>query len=186
MPGAVPLPEDYRLERGRGVGLTEGHDAVLFAYGPVMLSEAYRAAGLLRERHGLALRVVNLPWLNLVDADWLAAEIADVRAGFTLDDHYVNGGQGELIAAPLAERGRVPAGGVRRLGVRSIPACGQNDEVLRAHRLDAESLAADLAEAMPEARSIDRGLLGHRRHAPHHRQGRIFAWQEALARGRRA
>ena len=92
--------------------------------------------------------MINLPWLNLVDGDWLAAEIANVPRVFTLDDHYVSGGQGELIAATLAERGRVPVGGVTRLGVRSIPACGQNDEVLRAHRLDAESLAADLAEAI--------------------------------------
>jgi len=150
IPCRVPyrLPEDYRLERGRGVALTEGSDALLIGYGPVMLSEAYRAAGLLRERHGLGLRVINLPWLNLVDGEWLAAQIADVPRLFTLDDHYVSGGQGELIAATLAERGRVPVGGVTRLGVRSIPACGQNDEVLRAHRLDAESLAADLAEAI--------------------------------------
>jgi len=34
--------------------------------------------------------------------------------------------------------------------VRSIPACGQNDEVLRAHRLDAESLAADMLVAVRE------------------------------------
>jgi hypothetical protein len=32
--------------------------------------------------------------------------------------------------------------------VQSIPACGQNDEVLRAHRLDADSLARDVAEAL--------------------------------------
>ena len=38
------LPADYRLEPGRGVALTEGEDAVLFAYGPVMLSQAFKAA----------------------------------------------------------------------------------------------------------------------------------------------
>jgi transketolase len=150
IPCRVPyrLPQDYRLERGRGVALTEGRDAVLVGYGPVMLSEAYRAAALLRERHGIGLRVVNLPWLNLMDGDWLVAQVGDAPRVFTLDDHYVNGGQGELVAATLAELGRVPAGGVTRLGVRRIPASGQNDEVLRAHRLDAESLAADLAEAI--------------------------------------
>jgi transketolase len=130
------------------VTLADGDDAVVFAYGPVMLSEAYRAAGLLRERRDVGLRVVNLPWLNLVDGDWLAAEVEGMRAVFTLDDHYVSGGQGEVLAARLAELGRVPAGGVRRFGVRTIPACGQNDEVLGAHRLDAESLAADFAAAM--------------------------------------
>jgi transketolase len=121
---------------------------VVFAYGPVMLSEAHRAAGLLRERRGLGVRVVNLPWLNLVDGDWLSAEVSGVPAVFTLDDHYVSGAQGEYLAARLAELGRVPPGGIRRFGVRTIPACGQNDEVLRAHRLDADSLATDFAAAM--------------------------------------
>ncbi len=69
--------------------MTEGDDAILFAYGPVMLSQACGAAELLRERQGFGLRVVNLPWLNLVDATWLTDELAGVRNIFTLDDHYV-------------------------------------------------------------------------------------------------
>ncbi|MBA3521654.1 MAG: transketolase [Gemmatimonadales bacterium] len=152
IPCRVPyrLPGGYRLERGRGVALTEGSDAILFGYGPVMLSEAYEAAGLLRKRRGVEMRVVNLPWLNLVNSDWLAAETAGVRHVFTLDDHYVTGGQGELVAAKLAEVGLTPGARVRRFGVQGIPVCGQNDEVLRAHRLDAESLATDLAAAMAE------------------------------------
>ncbi|MBA2457984.1 MAG: transketolase, partial [Gemmatimonadales bacterium] len=145
------LPETYRLERGCGVALTEGTDAVLFGYGPVMLAQAYQAADLLRERHGLGLRVVNLPWLNLVDPEWLAGQVADVRHAFTLDDHYVRGGQGEMLAAHIAERAEAGTR-VRRFGLRRIPACGQNDEVLRAHRLDAESLAADMAAAMAGGR----------------------------------
>jgi transketolase len=152
IPCRVPyrLPTGYRLERGRGVALTEGDDAVLFGYGPVMLAQAYEAAGLLRERHRFGLRVVNLPWLNLVDAAWLAAETHGIRDIFTLDDHYVQGGQGEMLGAHLAELGPAPGTRLRRIGVRSIPACGQNDEVLRAHRLDAESLAADVLAAVRE------------------------------------
>jgi transketolase len=65
-----------------------------------------------------------------------------------LDDHYIQGGQGEMVGAHLAELGRAAGTRLRRFGVRSIPACGQNDEVLRAHRLDAESLAADVLAAV--------------------------------------
>ncbi len=152
IPCHVPyrLPEGYRLERGRGVTLVEGDDAVLFGYGPVTLSQACQAAALLRERERVKLRVINLPWLNVVDADWLAAEVAGVRHLFTLDDHYVAGGQGEMLAAKLAEIGAIPGTRVRRFGVREIPACGQNDEVLRAHRLDAQSLSADIAAMLAE------------------------------------
>jgi transketolase len=150
IPCQVPyhLPKGYRLERGRGVTLAEGDDAVLFGHGPVLLSQAYHAAALLRQKQGVGLRVINLPWLNLVDSDWLAAEVAGFRRVFTLDDHYVVGGQGELVAARLAEIGLIPGARVRRFGVREIPACGQNDEVLQAHRLDAESLATDIADAL--------------------------------------
>jgi transketolase len=147
VPWRVPfsLPAGYRLERGRGVKLTEGDDAILFAYGPVMLSQACQAAELLRERQGFGLRVINLPWLNLVDAAWLAEEVGSVRNVFTLDDHYVTGGQGEMLAARLAQLALAPGVRLRHLGVLDIPECGQNDEVLRAHRLDAESLAEAVA-----------------------------------------
>jgi transketolase len=150
IPCRVPysLPATYRLERGQGIALTEGADAVVFAYGPVLLSQAHQAATLLRERSGLGLRVINLPWLNLVDSDWLSAEVSGVAHVFTLDDHYVSGGQGEMLTSRLAELGLSPGRQLRRFGVRSIPACGQNDEVLRAHRLDAESLAADFISAV--------------------------------------
>jgi transketolase len=37
---------------------------------------------------------------------------------------------------------------VRRFGLTEIPACGRNDEVLRYHRLDADSLADQMAEAL--------------------------------------
>jgi transketolase len=147
VPWRVPftLPADYRLERGRGVAITEGDDAILFAYGPVMLSQAYGAAMLLRERQGFGLRVVNLPWLNVVDSAWLGDELAGVRNVFTLDDHYITGGQGEMLAARVAQLGIGAGVRVRHFGVRDIPECGQNDEVLRAHRLDAESLAEAVA-----------------------------------------
>ena len=147
VPWPVPfeLPVGYRLEPGRGVALTEGEDAILFAYGPVMLSQAFKAAELLREGQGFGVRVVNLPWLNFVDSDWLGAEIAGIRNVITLDDHYVAGGQGEMLAARLAHLGLGPGTRIRQFGVRTIPECGQNDEVLRAHRLDGESLAEDVA-----------------------------------------
>src|SRR3712207_513506 len=72
IPCRVPyaLPADYRFEEGTGVALTEGDDAVLIGYGPVLLPEAVEAARLLRER-GIGLQVVNLPWLNRVDREWL-------------------------------------------------------------------------------------------------------------------
>lgn len=150
IPCRIPyeLPVGYRFEAGRGVALTEGDDAVLFAYGPVMLPQAFLAAEALRREYGIGLRVINLPWLNLVDDDWLAEAIGSCGLVFTLDNHYVSGGQGEMLGCRLAELGLLRERRLHRFGLRDIPVSGQNDEALRAHRLDAESLARAVSEAV--------------------------------------
>ena len=147
VPWEIPfaLPDDYRVIEGRGVALTQGDDAVLFAYGPIMLSEAWHAARLLRERKGPALKVINMPWLNRIDRDWLKQTVGNARSVFTLDNHYIDGGQGDAICAALAEVGLSTGVTVRRLGLTDIPVSGAPGEVLRHHKLDAESLAAAVA-----------------------------------------
>jgi transketolase len=150
IPCEVPyrLPAGYRLQRGRGVTLRPGKSVLAIGYGPVLLPQAWHAAGLLAERHGIELEVVNLPWLNEVDAEWLRAAVSGRTHLFTLDNHYVDGGQGQMLLARLGELGLSQPPRCTRIGVRSIPACGQNAEVLRAHGLDAAAIAAAIASAM--------------------------------------
>ncbi len=128
---------------GRGRTLRDGRDGVLFAYGPVMTAQAFSAAGRLEES-GVHLRIVDLPWLNRVDDAWLQATTEGMPWVFTLDDHYVAGGQGDMILSRLAEIGWPDGARARKLGVTEIPVCGQNDEVLRHHRLDADRIAEDI------------------------------------------
>jgi transketolase len=53
-----------------------------------------------------------------------------------------------MIAAAVAGLALDRAVPVRSFGLTEFPACGQNDEVLRAHGLDAESLAAAMGEIL--------------------------------------
>jgi transketolase len=131
-------PEGSRPEVGQGVTLVEGEDAVLIGSGPVLLAQAVRAARLLAER-GVGLKVVDLPWLNRVDDAWLAEAVGGRRLLVTLDDHYVDGGQGEKVLAALARSGR--AAPVLQLGLHDVPPCGQPGEVLERLGLDAEAIA---------------------------------------------
>jgi transketolase len=153
IPCQVPyqLPADYRLAEGRGVALIEGEDAILFAYGPVLLAQAYEAAVRLRKEQGVGLTVINLPWLNRVDDSWLLETIGDCRQVFTLDDHYVGFGQGQMLAARIAALGP-PGVVVRQLGLDALPVCGQNSEALLAHELDAGSLARQVAAVVQRER----------------------------------
>lgn len=141
------LPAGYAPQVGRGVALTGGADAVLISYGIVMLSEAVKAAALLAER-GIGVKVVNLPWLNRVDAEWLKETLSGHRHLFTLDNHYIDGGQGERVLAAAAEAGLLGGFTCRRFGLTAVPPSGTNDEVLKAVGLDAAALADGIAATL--------------------------------------
>ena len=153
IPCEIPydLPAGYsQLRIRQGVSLREGKDAVVIAYGPVMLTQAWKAARILAERQHIQLKIVNLPWLNRIDRDWLRKTVSDYPWIFTIDDHYLEGGQGQLILAELMRLRLASLPRVHCFGVREIPACGRNDEVLQAHGLDAESLVKEIVRMINE------------------------------------
>jgi len=147
-PRKIQLPNDYKLTFGRGVALTEGKDAILFAYGPVMLHEALLAGELLAER-GLGLKVINLPWLNRLDAKWLEETIKPYELVFVLEDHHPSGTLTDHILELLAASRNRPLASRRliRFAVEGWPACGTPQEALKYHRLDGASLAERILEA---------------------------------------
>jgi transketolase len=146
-PWNVPftLPAGYRLTRGRGVSVRPGRDAIVFGYGPILLSEAVRAHELL-EKQGISIEVIALPWLNQLDFEWLTEVLANHVRVVTLDNHSLRGGQGQLIASSILECGLGREVEVLRLGVEGIPQFGSSQEVLSAHGLDAEGIARRVAD----------------------------------------
>jgi transketolase len=136
-------PSPRRLDvpdasEGRGTVLREGSEALLFAYGPVMLHEALTAAELLPGR----LQVVNMPWLNRVDAEWLTELVEQFGELFVLEDHAPVGALGDTLRRTLEGRP------VTVFGVEGWPACGTPPEALRHHGLDGSSLADRIALAL--------------------------------------
>ena len=148
-----PLPFRHaprEVAVGRGAVIREGADAVAFAYGPWLLSNVFEAAEEIEKSTGVGIRVVNLPWLNRVDSTWLAQVIGARRAIVTLDNHYVRGGQGDMLGAAIAQLGLEPAARVTAIGVGELPECGTNDEVLAYHGLDVAGLVKSLRQAVPQ------------------------------------
>lgn len=137
---AAQLPAGYKPQLGRGVTLREGRNATIVTSGLVMVAEALAAAEHLAAE-GISVEVVNMPWLNRVDPDWIAGLAARMPALVTVDNHFVAGGQGEAILAALAKANvkRMPRCLV--IGLEQVPPSGRNDEVLAALRLDAKGLA---------------------------------------------
>ena len=153
VPTSVPfqLPASYQLTKGRGVALLDGKDAIIFAYGPVLLGQAYDAALRLRLEQQIGVTLINMPWLNVVDREWLRETVADFDTVITLDNHYIAQGQGAMLAATIAALRATSAPILVALGVSDVPACGQNDEVLRIHGLDSNSIFNAVIDAREQA-----------------------------------
>jgi transketolase len=140
VPWELPFePPGEPLVEGRGELVREGAAALLVAAGPVALSQAGLAAELLAPQ-GVECGVLALPWLRGIDGGWLAGQAGGAPV-FCVDNHYVDGGQGDAVLSALAAQTEHPVGRVQKLGVTSVPVCGTADEVLRAHELDGESIA---------------------------------------------
>jgi transketolase len=140
-PRRIEFVEDDRAEQGRGSVLRTGDDALLFAYGPVLLHEALTASELLAA-HGTAVAVVNMPWLNRIDGAWLAELVAPFEQIFVLEDHAPVGALGDAL------RRELHGYQLTVFGVEGWPACGTPREALRFHGLDGASLAARIRLAL--------------------------------------
>ncbi len=106
-----------RVRIGEGWTVRDGSDLVVFGYGPWMLANAFEAAQQIEQETGARVRLVNLPWLNRIDSSWLRGVIGTSRSVVTLDNHYVHGGQGGMIAGCDC-RART-----RRIAARDAPRC---------------------------------------------------------------
>jgi transketolase len=145
-PRHIDLPPGYAAQPGRGTVLCEGTDVLAFAYGPVMLHELLTAAELLAE-HGVGVTVIDMPWLNRFDRDWLGDVTAGERPLVVVEDHAPVGGLGDAL------RRELPGRKVTVCGVEGWPAFGTPPEALRFHGLDGRSLAGRIAEARKLSRA---------------------------------
>jgi transketolase len=135
-------PPAVSIAPGRGTVLRAGADMLVVTTGPVMVSRAWAVAERLAA-DGHAVGIVALPWLKDIDGAWLADVAGDAPIA-TIDNHYTVGGQGDAVLAAL---GSVDARNtVIKYAIDRFPVCGTNDEVLRDHGLDVDSLADGLRD----------------------------------------
>ena len=135
-------PPEAELVEGRGTVLREGDEGTFVCTGPVLVSQAWAACD---ELDGWGL--IALPWLRGIDGAWLAEQARG--AIVCLDNHVLPGGQGEAVLGALAAAAPEAAARTRLVGVDRVPECGLNDEVLRAHGLDAAGLVEHVRELAP-------------------------------------
>ena len=101
-----------------------------------------------------SLRVVNLPWLNRIDHSWLVDTIGDCKTIFSLDNHSMYGGLGDLLLNALMSSDGLRDNKLIKFAVEEHPACGTPPETLSYHGLDGKSLSVSHTRKVSKCPSI--------------------------------
>jgi transketolase len=145
--GAPFFANGYRFLYGSMDVVREGSDVAIITYGG-MLSRAL----LIRDRllkHGISLKVVNMACVTEVDGKVMEGLLA-LKGIFTYEDHNPATGIMPPVAYYLLQRGY--RGKVQSFGVKEYGKSGDTEELLKAEKLDIESMT----EALRAALSRDR------------------------------
>ena len=133
---ALYSAEDTFMIGGSKILRSSDHDQLTLVAAGITVGEALKAYDRLKE-HDISARVVDLYSLKPVDHATLV-DCARATHGrlFTVEDHYVHGGLGDIVLASLStERVRV-----HKLAVGEIPHSGNPDELLDRYGISAGAI----------------------------------------------
>lgn len=132
---------------GRAVQLTDGDDVAVLAVG-TLVSRAVEAARRLR-REGIMVRVLNMTFVEPLDAAAVLAAARQTRGIVTAEEATVSGGLGAAVASLVAQHCPVP---MRILGVPGVFAPTGGAEFLLQHfGLTADGIHAAVLEVLGHA-----------------------------------
>ena len=83
---------------------------------------------------------MNIPWLEVA--------VGDGDTVFTLDNHFQYGGLGDSLKKAFMSTDSLHHKRLIKFALEEYPACGTPVEVLAYHKLDGQSLAASIREAI--------------------------------------
>lgn len=130
--------ESFEIGGSRTLRSSEDDAVTLIAAG-ITLHECLTAAGELEEK-GIPTRVIDLYSVKPVDAEAILAAATETDAIVTVEDHWAEGGIGEVVATVLAEAGEGTR--LERLAVTERPGSGPPEDLLAAAGIDAASVVA--------------------------------------------
>ncbi|MFY9610282.1 MAG: transketolase [Blastocatellia bacterium] len=135
----VIYSKEERFEAGRAKVIRQSaEDKATIVGSGVTLFEALAAYDKLKAE-GINVRVVDLFSIKPIDAETLmAAGKATGNLIITVEDHSIEGGIGDAVAAAVS------AAGIRvhRLGVSEMPRSGKPEELLAAYGIDREAIVS--------------------------------------------
>jgi len=136
--------EEFEIGGSRTVRSSDSDVLTLIGAG-ITLHECLDAAEQLSES-GVAARVIDLYSVKPVDSEAILAAARETGAILTVEDHWIEGGIGDVVAAVLAENGIATR--LERLAVTERPGSGPPADLLAAAGIDADHIVAAAERAL--------------------------------------
>ena len=142
LPSPVYDPRPFTL--GKGSVIRDGSDCVLFTCG-IMLEHVIETAELLAEK-GISAAVVSFHSLKPFDADLALEYTAKCRNVFTIEEHSVIGGLGDLVASTIIGHGLEK---FMKIGINDVfGQSGKPADLLREYGLTGPQMAEKIADVL--------------------------------------
>lgn len=129
---------DSDFEIGKGKTLAEGTDVLLVTTG----STTFRVTEVIKQMEGVSIAHLHFPTLKPFDKELLIDAARKVPLVVTVEEHYIRGGLGSIVAEILSEE--LPKK-VVRLGVPDrFLGCGTDEELLESNGLSVDEIRKSL------------------------------------------
>lgn len=140
--------ENDKLQVGKGAIIQKESDICIFVTG-AMLATALSVSRELAD-NGISVQLVSMHTIKPLDID-LIRETFDMKAIFSIEEHFITGGLGSAIAEVLAENGY--KGIFKRFGVpdRFTKEIGDQEYMRKVNGLSADSVAAFILKSINHA-----------------------------------
>lgn len=136
------LFEEKPFEIGKGQLLLGGLDVTIVTTGS-MTGTVLKAVELLKD-NGINAEVLGMPTVWPIDEELILESIKKTKKVITVEEHYVNGGLGTIVAEVCAKNNPVP---VKMLGVpHGYASSGSYEELLSYYKLDVKGIADSVIE----------------------------------------
>jgi transketolase len=117
---------------GKATVLRKGNDATIITTG-TLAQEGLEAAAILKEKHGIDVRVLQMTSLKPIDIEEIKRAVEESRYLVTAEEHNIIGGLGSAVSEIVAELGNAK---LKRIGIEDR-FCGIGSAC---HLLDEEGL----------------------------------------------
>ena len=155
VPGLAPIyKEDFEFEIGKGIALQEGSDIAIITAGAIARN-VLKAVEELEKVFNLSFKIIDMHTISPIDKDLLDLCL-DCKLLVTVEEHFICGGLGSVVAEFLAEKYSDNKPHLLRLGVKnkfSIP--GDYSYLLQANDLDSDGLVRQIKDVVRRVFSDD-------------------------------